>query len=247
MSFENKLALVTGGSSGIGFAIAHELVQQGAKVIITGRNSARLDKALQALGPNAWAFTSDTRKVAEIDKLYETIVREHGRLDIVVPNAGGAEPATLGNLTEAHVDDALATHVKGVLFTIQGALPLMAAGGSIVVVGSIASVTPAVGMSVYGGAKAAVRNMIRAWIQEIKGSGVRINVVSPGSTRTPGLENYFEAGKAEAIFASMAGQSTVGRIGVPEDIAKAVAFVASEAATYINGIELFVDGGAAQI
>ncbi|RWR27241.1 SDR family oxidoreductase [Sinirhodobacter populi] len=247
MTFTDKLALVTGGSSGIGLAIARELAQQGAKVIITGRDPQKLDRAARKIGSGVSAHVVDVAKVADIERLFEAIRSEHGRLDIVVPNAGGTKPAILGSITEQHVDETLATNVKGVLFTVQGALPLMQGGGSIVVIGSASSISPPVGMGVYGAAKAAVRNLVRCWIQEIRGSGVRINVVSPGPTRTPGLDAFVRADQAEAVFASMAEQSTVGRIGEPEDIARAVAFLASDAAGNINGVELFVDGGITQI
>ncbi|GGX19750.1 oxidoreductase [Pigmentiphaga litoralis] len=245
--FENKIALVTGGSSGIGFGIARHLADQGARVIITGRDIAKLDKAVQALGPNASGRVVDFTKTQDIDTLYQTVQRDAGRLDLVVANAGAGTILSLGKITEQQVDQTLGANVKGVIFTVQGALPLMASGGAIVIIGSTASFNPPAGMSVYGASKAAVRALVRAWIQEIKGSGVRINVVSPGPVRTEGLDNFFPPDQADAAFASLAEQSTVGRIGVPQDIAHTVAFLASDAAAYINGVELFVDGGASQI
>lgn len=247
MSFENKIALVTGGSSGIGFGIARHLLDEGAKVVVTGRDIAKLDKAVQALGPNASGLVVDFTKKTDIDALYQTIQRDAGRLDLVVANAGAGTILPLGEITEQQVDQTLGANVKGVIFTVQGALPLMPSGGAIVIIGSTASMNPPAGMSVYGASKAAVRALVRAWIQEIRGSGVRINVVSPGPVRTEGLDNFFPPEQADTAFASLAEQSMVGRIGVPQDIAHTVAFLASDAAAYINGVELFVDGGASQI
>lgn len=247
MSYEHKVALITGGSSGIGLGIAQQLADQGARVIITGRDAAKLAAAAQAIGPLASWVVAKINRVADINALFETVKRDHGRLDIVVANAGGGVVSTLGSITEEQVDHTFDTNVKGVIFTVQGALPLMTAGGSIVIVGSTASINPPPGMSVYGASKAAVRNLVRAWIQEIKGSGIRINVVSPGPVRTPGLEQFVPAEQADAVFGFMNERSTVGRIGTPGDIAATVAFLVSDAASYINGVELFVDGGASQI
>lgn len=247
MSSKNKVALVTGGSSGIGFGIAKELLRQGAKVIITGRDTTKLAKAAQDLGSNVSWFAVDVTRNSEVKTLFEQVRTDHGQLDILVPNAGGGTIAAIGSITEEQIDQAFGTNVKGVIFTVQGALPLMKTGGSIVIIGSTASFNPSPGMSVYGASKAAVRNLVRAWIQEIKGSGIRINVVSPGPVHTESLENFFPADQLEAAFTFMNGQSTVGRIGIPEDIANTVAFLSSDAASYINGVELFVDGGASQI
>lgn len=247
VKFENKIALVTGGSSGIGFGIATELANQGATVVVTGRDAEKLDNAAKLIGPRAIAHIVDLTKAANIDALYEVIRRDHGQVDIVVANAGGGIIAPIGSITEEQVDETFDTNVKGVIFTVQGALKLMPGGGSIVIVGSTASFNPPAGMSVYGATKAAVRNLVRAWIQEIKGTGIRINVVSPGPVHTQSLENFFPPEQKEAAFAFMNEQSTVGRIGRPDDIAHAVAFLSSASASYINGVELFVDGGASQV
>jgi NAD(P)-dependent dehydrogenase (short-subunit alcohol dehydrogenase family) len=246
MNFKDKIALVTGGSSGIGLGIAKQLAQQGARVIITGRDHGKLRSAASEIGSDALWLSVDASSVAAISAMFATIRQDHGRLDVVVANAGSGSIVNLGSITEEQVDKTFATNVKGVIFTVQGALPLMQSGGSIVIVGSTASFNPAPGMSVYGASKAAVRNLVRSWIQEIKGSGVRINVVSPGPVHTPGMD-VFVGDQAEAIFGFMKEQSTVGRIGTPEDIAAAVSFLASDAAAYVNGVELFVDGGASQV
>lgn len=247
MNLDNKIALVTGGSSGIGLGIAKHLNGLGARVIITGRDATKLEQAARGIGANVSWLAVDATKVVDIEAMFASIRRDHGRLNIVVANAGGGVMSNMGSITEEQVDRTFATNVKGVIFTVQGALPLMQAGGSIIIIGSTASFNPPVGMSVYGASKAAVRNLVRSWIQEIKGSGVRINVVSPGPVRTPGLDAFIPAEQADAVYGLMKDQSTVGRIGTPEDIAGAVAYLASEAASYINGIELFVDGGASQI
>jgi NAD(P)-dependent dehydrogenase (short-subunit alcohol dehydrogenase family) len=245
--FENKIALVTGGSSGIGLGIAKELAHLGARVIITGRDKEKLVSAAQEIGAGTAWVAVDVTNVRDVQALFDRIKVDQGHLDIVVANAGGGIIAPIGQITEEQVDRAFGTNVKGVIFTVQGALPLMNNGGSVTIIGSTASFNPPPGMSVYGASKAAVRNLVRAWIQEIRGTGVRINVVSPGPVHTESLESFFPAEQKDAAFEFMSAQSTVGRIGTPADIAKAVAFVASESSGYINGIEFFVDGGASQI
>lgn len=244
MSYENKIALITGASAGIGYGIAKALADAGARVIITGRHADRLDKAVAELGSNVSGIVADATKVADLRRLFGTIKADHGRLDVLVANAGGGEPVALVDVTEAHVDETLTWNLKSTIFSVQFALPIMPSGGAIVLIGSNASKAPPVGMSVYAAAKAGVRALVTAWVQELKGSGVRINVVSPGPVRTPGLEGFFAAEEAQATFDYLAGQSTVGRIGTTEDIAAATLFLAGDTAGYINGIELFVDGGA---
>jgi NAD(P)-dependent dehydrogenase (short-subunit alcohol dehydrogenase family) len=245
MTFSNKLALVTGGSSGIGLAIADRLVKSGARVIITGRDAAKLEQARQTLGTAATAHVVDVTKVADIDRLMADVKRDHGKLDTVVANAGATTLVPVGALTEAHVDEVIGANLKGVIFTVQQALPLMGAGGNVVIIGSTASILPPPGMSVYGAAKAALRALVKGWVQELNGRDIRINLVSPGPVHTPGLEKFFAGEQGDAMLAELVRRSTVGRIGFPHDVAAAVAFLASDEAGYINGVELFVDGGAA--
>lgn len=245
MSFNNKIALVTGGSSGLGLAIAKELASQGATVVITGRRQAQLDEAVSAIGANASAIKTDMADLADLETLFQSIKGRHGRLDVLVANAGIGEVVPLGAITEEHFDRIFNTNVKGVTFTVQGALPLMARGSAIVLIGSTSSIDPGAGMSVYGATKAALRNLVRSWIQDIKDSGIRINLVSPGPVNTEGLQRVFVENPAGLDF--LRKRSFVGRIGEPEEVGRAVAFLASDASGYINGTELFLDGGASQI
>lgn len=246
MSFQGKIAVVTGGATGLGFAIASHLAAEGATVVITGRRQQQLDDAVLSLDGNVSAIRADIANLGDLQTLYQTIQKQHGRIDVLVANAGVGDLAPLGEITEAHFDKIFDTNVKGVTFTVQGALPLMPPGASVVIIGSTASMDPGPGLSVYGASKAAIRNLVRSWIQEIKSTGVRINLVSPGPVDTPSLRGMFPDA-VEDTLAFLRGRSMVGRIGVPEDIARAVAFVASEQSGYINGIELFLDGGASQI
>ena len=247
MSFEGKVALVTGGSSGIGLGIAKELASLGAKVIITGRQDAKLDVAVREIGGNTKGIKADVSNLQELDTLYAAIKSEYPTLDILVANAGFGILAPLGAITEEQYDSIFDTNLKGVIFTVQKALPLMGSGGAVVLIGSTASIQPGTMMSIYGATKAGLRNLARSWIDDIRGSGIRINVVSPGPVRTQSLYDFFPAEKRDEILAHLETKSTVGRLGQPKDIAKAVAFLASEDAGYINGVELIVDGGASQI
>jgi NAD(P)-dependent dehydrogenase (short-subunit alcohol dehydrogenase family) len=248
MKFAGKIALVTGGATGLGFAIAEELVSQGARVVVTGRRQKVLDDAVAVLGEMSTAVQADVSKLEDLGRLFSQIRAEHGRLDVLVANAGKGELEPLGSITEASFDRLFDTNVKGVVFTVQHALPLMSPGGSIVIVGSTASISPGPGLSVYGATKAALRALVRSWVLDIKGRGIRINLLSPGPVNTPSLRNMFATPKeAEAAITFLSGQSTIGRIGEPEEIGRAVAFLASDAASYVNGSELFADGGASQV
>jgi NAD(P)-dependent dehydrogenase (short-subunit alcohol dehydrogenase family) len=246
MSFKDKVVLVTGGSSGLGLAIAQEFAAQDALVIITGRRQEQLDESLATLGDDAVAIAADVSNAIDLAALFSRIESLHGRIDVLVANAGMGEITPLGTITEAAFDRVFDTNVKGVTFTVQGALPLMGKGSSVVIIGSTASMNPGPGLSVYGATKAAIRAMVRSWILDIKGSGIRINLLSPGPVDTQSLRSML-ADDAEQIIQVFSEKSTLGRIGEAHEIGKAVAFLASDASSYINGVELFADGGASQV
>ena len=238
---KGKFAVVTGGSSGIGLAIARRLIDDGADVVITGRTAVKLNRAVMTLGEKANGVVTDVSSRASLDELYQQIKTATGHIDILVANAGGGIHAPLGQITEQQI----ATNVKGVVLTVQQALPLLGQGSSVVIIGSTSSFDPGPAMSIYGATKAAVRNMVRSWVAELHGSGIRLNIVSPGPTNTPSLRAAF-GDKAEEGLAFLTAKSPLGRIGEPEEIAAAVAFLASDDSGYVNGIELFADGGASQ-
>jgi NAD(P)-dependent dehydrogenase (short-subunit alcohol dehydrogenase family) len=240
-----KIAVVTGGGSGIGLAIAKRLANDGASVVITGRRQAVLDEAVASLGGAAVGIVADVSQAASNEALYANVRRRYGRIDVLVASAGGGVHAPLGEITEAQIDQQFSTNVKGVVLTIQGALGLFVPGSSVVIIGSTASMDPGPTMSIYGGTKAAVRNMVRSWVTELKGTGIRINILSPGPTNTESLREAFGE-KADEGIAFLTAKSPLGRIGEPDEIASAVAFLASNASSYINGVELFADGGASQ-
>ncbi|QJR82861.1 SDR family oxidoreductase [Alteromonas pelagimontana] len=246
LSINGKIALVTGASSGIGFAIAKHLSENGLKVVITGRRQGALDEAVQKLGNGVIGIVSDVTSQSSLNNLYAKIHEQFGQLDILVANAGGGEHAPLGQITEEQIDKQFSTNVKGVVFTLQEALPIFGESASVIIIGSSASIDPGATMSIYGGTKAAVRNMVRSWVSELKGKGIRINIVSPGPTNTDSLKEAFGE-NVEAGLAYLTDKSPIGRIGEPAEIASVVAFLASDSASYINGVELFVDGGASQI
>ncbi|ASK35719.1 oxidoreductase [Alcanivorax sp. N3-2A] len=246
MSFKDKVVLVTGGSSGLGLAIAREFVEQGAQVVITGRRQEQLDEALAGLGDEAVAIAADVSNASDLAALFSRIESDIGRIDVLIANAGTGEIGPLGTITEASFDRLFNINVKGVTFTVQGALPLMAKGSSIVIIGSTASINPGPGLSVYGATKAALRALVRSWVLDIKGSGVRINLLSPGPVDTQSLRSML-AEDAERVIQAFSEKSTLGRIGEAQEIGRAVAFLASDASSYINGVELFADGGASQV
>lgn len=244
-NLNERTAVVTGGGSGIGLAIAKRLTQEGARVVITGRRQQVLDEALATLGESAVGIVADVSSASSLEALYTEVKRLFGGIDVLVANAGGGVHAPLGKITEEQIDQQFSTNVKGVVLTLQGALPLLGSGSSVVIIGSTSSMDPGPTMSIYGGTKAAVRNMVRSWTAELKGSGIRINILSPGPTNTPSLRDAF-GNDVEAGMAFLTAKSPLGRIGEPEEIASAVAFLASDAASYVNGVELFADGGASQ-
>jgi NAD(P)-dependent dehydrogenase (short-subunit alcohol dehydrogenase family) len=247
-TFENKVVVVTGGTSGIGLATARAFAEAGALVFITGRRQDALDKAVKQIGGRITGVQGDMAVLADIDRLYDAVQQKHAQIDVVFANAGGGELAPLGAITEAHYQNTFDSNVKGVLFTVQKALPLLRDGGSVILTASTTSIKGTGAFSVYSATKAAVRNFARSWILDLKDRHIRVNAVSPGLTETAGLNDLFGGGDdAQGIKDYLVGQIPAGRIGQPEEIAKAVLFLASEDASYINGIELFVDGGQAQI
>jgi NAD(P)-dependent dehydrogenase (short-subunit alcohol dehydrogenase family) len=238
---QGKVALITGGTTGIGLATAKLFVKEGAYVFITGRRQKELDSAVKAIGSNVIGVLGDVAKVGDLDRLYEA-VKAKGKLDIVFANAGVAEFAPLDKITEEHFDKLFNINVKGTLFTVQKALPLMKDRGSIILNGSVASVkgTPAFG--VYGATKAALRSFVRTWTSDLKDRHIRSNVISPGPTDTPAIDGQ----PADAI-ARIVSTIPMGRIGKPDEIARAALFLASDDSSFVTGIELFVDGGRGQI
>lgn len=243
-----KVALITGGNSGIGLATARRFTSEGARVFITGRRQAELDRAVLEIGGAVTAIAGDISRLTDLDRLFATIKAEAGRLDIVVANAGGGEFSPLGEITEPHFDRTFAINVKGTLFTVQKALPLMTGGGSIILTGSTSGNEGAPAFSVYGASKAAIRNFARNWILDLKGRNIRVNVLVPGPTSTPGLHGLMADAEQDRQFTEMlVSQIPLGRMGRPEEIASAALFLASDESSFVNGIELYVDGGMAQV
>ena len=239
---DSKIAVVTGGSAGIGLGIAKQLANEGALVYVTGRHQDALDKAVAEIGHGAVGVRADASDLTDIDRLYETVKRDSGAVDILVLNAGFYEFMKLGEITEEHFDKTYNTNVKGLLFAFQKALPLLTKGASIIVTGSVAGSTGVPSMSVYSSTKAAVRNLVRGWILDTKEYGIRINVLSPGHILTPEFSGLLPDEAHEGVIA----QIPLGRLGRPEDVGKAAVFLASDDSTYISGIELDVDGGVSQ-
>jgi NAD(P)-dependent dehydrogenase (short-subunit alcohol dehydrogenase family) len=242
-----KVALVTGGSSGIGLAAAQELAEQGARVFITGRRQAELDAAAATIGAAATAIRADASVLSDLDTVYAQIAKTAGKLDILFANAGGGDMQPLGAITEEHFDRIFGTNVRGVLFTVQKALPLLRDGASIILTSSTTSIQGTANFSVYSASKAAVRNFARSWVLDLKDRGIRVNAISPGPIRTPGLSDLVPNEARQGLFDFLASQVPLNRLGEPREIGKAVAFLASDAASFVNGIELFVDGGMAQV
>ncbi len=246
---QGKIALVTGASTGIGLATAQAFADEGAKVFVTGRRSAKIEAAVAAIGPNAVGIEADSTKLADLDRVYSRIKTEAGRLDVLFANAGGGSMLPLGAITEEQYDDTFNRNVKAVLFTVQKGLPLLAEGASIILAGSTTGTTGTANFSVYSASKAAVRNFARSWILDLKGRGIRVNTLSPGPTRTTGLVELAgpDPTQQQGLLDYLATQVPLGRVGRPEEIAAAAVFLASDAASFISGIELFVDGGTAQV
>ena len=247
--FNNKVVVVTGGTSGIGLATARAFSAAGASVFVTGRRQDALDAALKTIGGRVTGVRGDMSNLADIDRLYDTVQQQHAQIDVIFANAGGGGFAPLGAISEEHYQQTFDTNVKGVLFTVQKALPLLRDGASVVLTSSVTAITGTAAFSVYSATKAAVRNFARSWILDLKDRKIRVNAVSPGPIETAGLVELAgpDAAAQQGLLDYMAGQVPLGRVGQSEEIAKAVLFLASDQASYVNGIELFVDGGMAQI
>ena len=239
---EGKVAVVTGASAGIGLGIAKAFANEGARVFITGRRQSEIDRAVAEIGHGAIGVQGDAGTLADLDALYATIKQKAGRIDVLTLNAGFYEFMKLGEITEKHFDKTYNANVKGLLFGFQKALPLLSTGSSVIFTGSIAGSIGIPSMSVYSSTKAAVRNLARGWILDTKGLGIRINVLSPGHTLTPGLQSLIP----EAAHAGIVDTIPLSRLGSPEDMGKAAVFLASDDSAYITGIELDFDGGVSQ-
>ena len=243
-----KIALVTGGNSGIGLATAQRFVKEGAYVFITGRRQNELDAVVKKIGENVTAVQGDVSNLADLDSLYTTIEQEKGHLDILFANAGSAEIAPLSLITEEHFDKIFNTNVKGLLFTVQKALPLMSEGSSIILNASITAIKGTPALSVYSATKAAVRSFARNWTLDLKERKIRVNAISPGVVPTPGYNLMgLSEEQVQEFVAIQVDTIPLGRVGTPDEIAKAVVFLASDDSSFVNGIELFVDGGMAQV
>lgn len=245
--FEGKIALVTGGTSGIGLATALKFVDEGAYVYITGRRQNELDKAINQIGKNVTGVQGDISKLEDLDKLYDIIKQEKGKLDILFANAGTGNFLPLGKITEEQVDRTFDINVKGTIFTVQKALSLFPnKKGSIIVTGSTAGSIGNPAFSVYGASKAALRALVRNWILDLKGTEIRVNVVSPGVILTPAYDELF-GDALEEVMENNRNTVPAGKVGTPEEVANAVSFLASDESSYLTGVELFVDGGLAQV
>lgn len=238
-----KIALITGGASGIGLASAQRLIEEGAFVFIAGRRQDALDKAVEALGSNAQGVQADVTKPDDLDRVFETVQNEKGHLDILVANAGVGAFASLGQITEEHYDYIFDINVKGTIFSVQKALPLMKNGGSIILTGSTVGSMGTPAMSIYSASKAAVRNLVRSWAHDLRGTGIRVNVISPGPTKTDKLMELLPSG----ALSEMKRTVPLERLGDSRETAGAVAFLASDDSSFMTGSEVFVDGGYAQV
>jgi NAD(P)-dependent dehydrogenase (short-subunit alcohol dehydrogenase family) len=244
-----KIAVVTGGTTGIGFASAKRFAAEGARVFVTGRRQAELDSAVAAIGGSATGIQANSAKMADLNRLYSRVKADAGRIDILFANAGGGSNLPLGSITEEQYDDTFGRNVKGVVFTVQKALPLLVDGASVILTGSTASIVAMPAFSVYGASKAALRSFARHWTLDLKERRIRVNVLSPGPTKTPGLLGL--AGDDEAaqqgMLDQMASELPLGRVADPDEIASAAIFLASDDSSFVTGAELFADGGQAQV
>lgn len=240
---EGKVAVITGGSAGIGLATAKRFAEEGAYVFITGRRQTELDAALKQIGPKAVAVKADASNMADLAHLFDTVKAAKGRIDVLFANAGVYEFAPLGTITEDAYDKMFDINVKGVLFTVQQALPLISDGGSIILTGSVAASKGFEAATVYSATKAAVRSFARSWTADLKARKIRVNVLSPGPTQTPGFDVFAN----DDVKNYMKSLVPLDRIGAPEEVAKAALFLASDDSSFVAGVELFVDGGSAAV
>jgi NAD(P)-dependent dehydrogenase (short-subunit alcohol dehydrogenase family) len=246
--FTDKVAVVIGGTSGIGLATAKRFVFEGAKVFVTGPDEQELKSVIEEIGHGSVAVQGDVSKLEDIDRLFSTVREQAGRLDILFANAGVAEHSTIEHITELQFDTAFAVNVKGVLFCMQKALPLMPDGAAVILTASMWTIKGVAGFGVLSASKAAVRSFARTWANELRDRRIRVNVVSPGPVDTPAIENATGGREnAQSLLSKLAQDIPLGRVAQPDEIAKAVVFLASDDASYVNGVELFVDGGMVQI
>jgi len=245
---EGKVAVITGGSSGIGLAISQAFVNEGAFVYITGRRQSELDTAVASLGQNAVAVQADSSNLADLDKVFAAVKGDKGKVDIVVANAGILEKAAIGSITEELFDRLYSINVKGLVFSVQKALPLMPDGASIILLSSTVASKGMPGGSIYASTKAAIRNFARGWSVDLKDRKIRVNAISPGPINTPGISGGApDKAALDAFVAAISQQVPLGRMGRPEEVAKVALFLASDASSFVNGADLQVDGGWAQI
>jgi NAD(P)-dependent dehydrogenase (short-subunit alcohol dehydrogenase family) len=245
---EGKTAIVTGGTTGIGLAGAERLAREGAYVFVTGRRKAELDAAVEKIGAGAIGVRGDVSDLADLDRLYAAVRQQGRRVDVLFANAGGGSFASLEQVTEEHFDQTFGINVRGLLFTVQKALPLLNDGASVILAGSSAATNGAETFGVYAASKAAVRSFARTWANELKGRAIRVNAVTPGTIDTPGITGLApDEEQAEQLKGFLAGQIPMGRMGRPEEVADAIAFLASDQSSFITGAELYVDGGLNQI
>lgn len=245
---EGKVVVITGANSGIGLATAKRFASEGARLFITGRRQAELDAAVSEIGGNTTGIQGDVSKIVDLDRLFEQVRQQAGRIDVLFANAGGGSFLPLEAITEEHFDQIFGINVKGVAFTVQKALPLLGEGSSVILTGSTTGVKGTLAFSVYSATKAAVRNFARTWAIELAPRGIRVNVLSPGATSTPGLHGLAATPEQDLEIQQMlASAAPLGRVGHPDEIAAAALFLASADSSFMTGSEIFVDGGLAQI
>jgi NAD(P)-dependent dehydrogenase (short-subunit alcohol dehydrogenase family) len=245
---DGKIAVITGGNSGIGLATAKRFVDEGAYVFIVGRRQSELETALNKIGRNVTGIQGDVSNLDDLDRLYDMVKQQKGRIDVLFANAGIMESAPLGSITESQFDKIFNVNVRGLVFTVQKALALFQDGGSIILAASVGGSKGTPALSLYNASKAAIRSFARSWTVDLKHRKIRVNAISPGPIDTPGLSSLFENGQGgEQVRKTFLSTIPMGRLGNPDDVAKAVLFLASDDSSFVTGIELFVDGGRGQI